>query len=330
MFSWSTLLTILYQRKRIRDSIPEEVAILYDSLLGRDYGSYSQPQFSYDVEEDTYNVTIRVWHNPLPIEEMFLFPDLNYTEDEEMGYRGNMEYRYNISFRASPDLMDNLNLLHQLHFRPYSPVYFANFNDFQEISYPINRVPLPTRSAPASLAFLPEELKYHILTYSEPEESPILEEVLDPDIDYLVQEALNLDPNFSLENLVDTLKKRVELSSEADMSLLRKLTQVEEVSFQPSFLLLGDEYRVVNDRPVDVQELFSPFTVTSERLTRRDGDYIYDGTIRDRSTALEELDISAELTSLGYSLPISDEVRRLFTIDYEDRTEEWITVWKNV
>lgn len=259
MFSWATLLSILRQRKRIAEAISPEAVETYNVLDSLDYIEFPTLTYLPRMNSGHLNVELKfTTPKETPIRQLLPFPEMRVTEDIGIGFE------YDIFFPQEANLLSDLSYLHQLRYRPYSPVFPPSSTVFRgEIGFPIDKSKLSPKITELvgryTLQSLPEELKHRILVYEE--EETLLEQVLKPDVAYLVREAELLDPSWNLDQLLSVLENRVPIESNRRLArlMLKKLTSVS------SFVLGGANINVRNEQPIDIKRLIAPWGVMFER-----------------------------------------------------------------
>lgn len=308
--NWTTLLIILYQRdgsSRKIDPVSEEL----NELLSSD-----EPTIDYRNGKYTIKFCPR---EQVDIADCFPFRDLEWEVSihNASSWIEDFYYRYIVSFTAAPKLLEDIANLTQLT-RSFSPIYPQDPNIFkQSFTIPLVRQRdshllhttslelLPTRSAPTSLELLPNELKCLILSFAQPEQGHVLDILLKPDQDYLIQEAENAGLN--RECLEWELKRREEESKRVEyvkplLDRLLKLNRFKLSHYYPDY-----QYDIRSSTQLDVKELLAEVGQHRKSISEVEEDvYVYKGIIVNEprtSRLIADLNTAAQLLSEGYSSP---------------------------
>jgi len=307
----TTIIPILEQRLQTLHNITPEVVTLYNQL--RDLGRVS-------VEEEEGIVTLSFTTDRQDIDSEFdyLTPISILRSDL---YEGREVEAYTIEFRSSQDIIGQLNDIHQLRCRPYSPVFpqLAYFVADKYDTVPIyiqvtDTVPTPCLSRGIQI---PEELKRHILSYCSYQQGSEAHYLLNPSVRYLNQSAKQLDSNWNLSDFLTILRdrQRIYRSLPANIySIQRHLLQFDYVNLTAVQTFEGayTNFEIHTASPLTEEDIESIFHVPAT-ITCYDEEYnSYQGNLS-TSELIGNLNNAAQLMSPGFDRILRKETS--YTLD---------------
>lgn len=321
----TSIIPILEQRLEAYQQIDDITFKLYDQLRYKDDVYVQEQQGEIDItfvdDPDT---------DPITESDLDYLNPTSIVTEELYERRGDPLLHYTVTLDEPTDLIWQLNTIHQLLCRPYSPIfpqlnYYDNSSIFVEVTRTIPEAS-PSRGIP-----VPEEIKRHILSYCTYQQGSEAHCALNPDIQYLNQEAHNLDAYWDLQQFMDTLEQRKRVRD----ALPDNIYRIQQRLFDFPLVVLNLEHRrgqyrttfeIKSVTPLTDQDISNIFEVPATINEQNSDSYI---GVLDSLDLPEHLNQVAQLMSPGFDRIVKSHRYVLSTYNEESVIELDYTVWAN-